>query len=187
MNRGNLIVISGPSGAGKGTIVSKLMEKNDEKLALSISCTTRYRREGEIDKVHYYFISKEEFRSKIEEGDFLEYAQVFDNFYGTPLSKIEEKLNDGIDVILEIDVQGALQVKEKVPKAILIFIMPPSFEILSERLKGRGKETEEQVNKRLSKAEKEMNLKDKYDYSVVNADLDKAVGEVYNIIKTNRK
>lgn len=103
------------------------------------------------------------------------------------MSKIEEKLNDGIDVILEIDVQGALQVKEKVPKAILIFIMPPSFEILSERLKGRGTETEEQVNKRLSKAEKEMNLKDKYDYSVVNADLDKAVGEVYNIIKTNRK
>lgn len=181
MGKGNLFVISGPSGAGKGTIVSKLIN-TDNKLKLSISCTTRYKREGEVDGVHYYFISKEKFRSMIEEGDFLEYAQVFENFYGTPISKIQEQLDNGYDVILEIDVQGALQVKEKMPEAKLIFIMPPSLEVLKERLKGRNTETAEQIEKRFSKAEAEMNLRDRYDYSVVNDDLDTAVNEVHNII-----
>ena len=185
MSRGNLLVISGPSGAGKGTIVTELL-KRDDKLSLSISCTTRYKRDGEVDGVHYYFISKEQFRSMIDEGDFLEYAQVFDNFYGTPISKIEQKRNSGFDVILEIDVQGALQVKSKVPDAKLIFIMPPSMEVLKERLLGRKTETIEQVEKRFSKAEKEMSLKDRYDYCVVNDDLQTAVDEVYDIIKKNR-
>ena len=185
MAKGNLYVISGPSGAGKGTIVSELM-KRDDRLALSISCTTRYQREGEIDGVHYYFIDKERFQAMIEEGDFLEYAQVFDNFYGTPMSKVEEKRSAGYDVILEIDVQGALQVKKKAEDAKLIFILPPSFEVLRKRLTGRNTETPEQVEKRLAKAEKEMSLKDRYDYSVVNDDLDTAVEEVYDIIKKNR-
>ena len=185
MAKGNLYMISGPSGAGKGTIVSELM-KRDDRLALSISCTTRYQREGEIDGVHYYFIDKERFQAMIEEGDFLEYAQVFDNFYGTPMSKVEEKRSAGYDVILEIDVQGALQVKKKAEDAKLIFILPPSFEVLRKRLTGRNTETPEQVEKRLAKAEKEMSLKDRYDYSVVNDDLDTAVEEVYDIIKKNR-
>ena len=185
MAKGNLYVISGPSGAGKGTIVSELM-KRDDRLALSISCTTRYQREGEIDGVHYYFIDKERFQAMIEEGDFLEYAQVFDNFYGTPMSKVEEKRSAGYDVILEIDVQGALQVKKKAEDAKLIFILPPSFEVLRKRLTGRNTETPEQVEKRLAKAEKEMSLKDRYDYTVVNDDLDTAVEEVYDIIKKNR-
>ena len=185
MAKGNLYVISGPSGAGKGTIVSELM-KRDDRLALSISCTTRYQREGEIDGVHYYFIDKERFQAMIEEGDFLEYAQVFDNFYGTPMSKVEEKRSAGYDDILEIDVQGALQVKKKAEDAKLIFILPPSFEVLRKRLTGRNTETPEQVEKRLAKAEKEMSLKDRYDYSVVNDDLETAVEEVYDIIKKNR-
>ncbi len=185
MGKGNLFVISGPSGAGKGTIVSKLMEQ-DDKLKLSISCTTRYMREGEIDGVHYYFISKDKFKAMIEEGDFLEYAQVFDNFYGTPISKIEEQRNNGCDVILEIDVQGALQVKSKADDAKLIFIMPPSIEILKERLAGRKTETAEQIAKRIAKADAEMSQREKYDYCVVNDDLDTAVKEVHNIIKSNR-
>ncbi len=186
MAKGNLLVISGPSGAGKGTIVTELL-KMDDKLSLSISCTTRYKREGELDGVHYYFISKEQFKSMIDEGDFLEYAQVFDNFYGTPISKIEEKRNSGQDVILEIDVQGALQVKTKVPDAKLIFIMPPSMEVLKERLMGRMTETQEQIEKRFGKAQKEMSLKERYDYCVVNDDLHTAVEKVYDIIKKNRK
>ena len=185
MAKGNLYVISGPSGAGKGTIVSELM-KRDDRLALSISCTTRYQREGEVDGVHYYFIDKERFQAMIEEGDFLEYAQVFDNFYGTPVSKVEERRRAGYDVILEIDVQGALQVKKKAEDAKLIFILPPSFEVLRQRLTGRNTETPEQVEKRLAKAEKEMSLKDRYDYTVVNDDLETAVEEVYDIIKKNR-
>ena len=173
MAKGNLLVISGPSGAGKGTIVTELL-KMDDKLSLSISCTTRYKREGEL-------------KSMIDEGDFLEYAQVFDNFYGTPISKIEEKRNSGQDVILEIDVQGALQVKTKVPDAKLIFIMPPSMEVLKERLMGRMTETQEQIEKRFGKAQKEMSLKERYDYCVVNDDLHTAVEKVYDIIKKNRK
>ena len=165
MAKGNLLVISGPSGAGKGTIVTELL-KLDDKLSLSISCTTRYKREGELDGVHYYFISKEQFKSMIDEGDFLEYAQVFDNFYGTPISKIEEKRNSGRDVI---------------------FIMPPSMEVLKERLMGRKTETQEQIEKRFGKAQKEMSLKDRYDYCVVNDDLHTAVEKVYDIIKQNRK
>ena len=122
----------------------------------------------------------------IEEGDFLEYAQVFDNFYGTPISKIEEQRNNGYDVILEIDVQGALQVKNKADDAKLIFIMPPSIEILKERLAGRKTETAEQIAKRIAKADAEMSQREKYDYCVVNDDLDTAVKEVHNIIKSNR-
>lgn len=174
--RGHLIVLSGPSGAGKGTILAELMSRRNADL--SVSCTTRAPRDGEIDGTSYYFISPEEFEQRVEAGDFLEYAEVFGNRYGTPRREVEEKLKQGRDVVLEIDVQGAKQIKKSFPDARLIFVEPPSMEVLKERLKGRGTETDEQVATRFSKAQEEMKHASEYDFRIVNDEVEKAVRSI---------
>ena len=183
-----LVVISGPSGVGKGTIVShlkKMYQEHQEKLYLSISCTTRNIRDGEIDKVHYYFISEEEFKEKIKNNDFLEYNQYgTGKYYGTPKSTVINYLNDGYDVILEIDINGYKQIKENYPDCIGIFIMPPNEEELYNRLKNRNTETEEVIKTRLETAKYEIENKDIYDYIIVNENnqSEASAEEIYNIM-----
>ncbi|MBR2522126.1 MAG: guanylate kinase [Coriobacteriales bacterium] len=176
-----LFVISGPSGAGKGTLVKGLMSVRED-LWLSVSATTRQPRPGEIDGETYFFLSREEFDRCIEEGDFLEWADVHGNRYGTLRSAVEERLEAGLSVILEIDVQGALIVQRSYPEAVLIFVKPPSFEELRRRLIGRGTESEEQVELRMANAKVEMELEGCYNYSVTNDEVDIAVSELNSII-----
>ena len=183
MNRGRLFVISGPSGTGKGTICKELIK--DEKIRLSVSMTTRNPREGEVHGVSYYFATKEEFLQKIEAGGFLEYAEVFGNYYGTPKMEVLELLDEGIDVLLEIDVQGALQIKDVYPEAVLVFILPPSMADLRARLTGRGTETQDVVERRLGEAAKEISYVKQYDYAVINDDLDEAIENVKMVIKAS--
>lgn len=178
---GELFIISGPSGAGKGTICKHLLE-DAENMVLSISATTREPREGEVHGESYYFIDKETFVTRIEEGGFLEYAEVFDNYYGTPKENVVEKLAQGIDVVLEIDIQGAKKVKESYPEGIFIFILPPSLKELRRRLIGRGTDSMEVIEKRLSKSLDEIREIHAYDYFVINDDLDVAVAEVEAIV-----
>ena len=180
--RGLLIVLSGPSGVGKGTIRKAMFEKENHNFSYSISMTTRKPREGEVDGVDYYFVSKEEFLKRIEEGKFLEHAEFVGNYYGTPLDKVNEQLDLGKEVVLEIDVAGAMQVKKLVPDSVLIFILPPSKEALYERLKGRGTETEEVIRQRIETANKELLIAENYDYAVINNTVDKAVDEIIEII-----
>lgn len=173
---GKLFILSGPSGAGKGTICKGVLAGTD--IHLSISMTTRKPREGEIHGVHYYFVSEEEFLARIEDDGFLEHAQVYGNRYGTPKDPVVEKLKQGIDVILEIDIQGALKVKENYPEGVFIFILPPSMSELRKRLTGRGTETPEAIELRLGETLKELSFIEKYDYCVVNGELDEAVARV---------
>lgn len=183
---GLLIVISGPSGAGKGTICKRIIDEMDN-VKLSISMTSRDKRGVEVDGVDYYFVSKEEFEKRIENNEFLEYAIVHNNkYYGTPKSKIEENLKEGISVILEIDIQGALKVKELVKNAIFIFIMPPSMKILKERLINRNTETEDKILERFKTAYKEINEYKKYNYVVVNDNIEEAVEKVKSIILSEK-
>ena len=182
MSKGRLFVVSGPSGVGKGTIVEKLLPLCPG-LELSVSATTRQPREGEKNGVHYFFITCEEFNKMIEEDGFLEYDVHFKNFYGTPKKFVFDRLNEGKDVLLEIDVNGALKVKENCPQAVLIFIMPPSVEELRYRLLHRNTEALEKIEERIARLDKEVLLKDKYDYTVVNDDLDTAVAAVLKIVK----
>lgn len=182
---GNLIVISGPSGAGKSSIRRRLFELLDG-LVYSVSCTTRAPREGEVDGVDYRFVSKEEFEERIRRGDFLEWASVHGNLYGTLKEDVEKALSQGKDVVLEIDVQGARQVKEVFPGAILIFIMPPSREVLERRLADRGTETTESFRLRMESSEVEMRQVAWYDHAVVNDDLERATDEVKRIIESYR-
>lgn len=177
---GKLFIISGPSGAGKGTIAKRILEETD--LEFSVSMTTRSPREGEIDGVHYYFVCEDEFVKHIENDGFLEHAQVFGNRYGTPKGPILERLEKGTDVLLDIDVQGALQIKQNYPNGVFIFILPPSMAELRKRLTGRGTETAEVIEMRLGKTLTEIAYVDKYDYLVVNGDLEEAVNRVRSII-----
>ena len=179
--KGLLLVVSGPSGAGKGTICKALLNKNDQ-IKLSVSATTRKPRNGEVHGVNYFFIEKEEFAKMIENGEFLEYAQIYDNFYGTPKAAIIECLEKGQDVILEIEMQGARQIKEVYPEGVFIFVLPPSLEELKSRIVGRGTETQEEIEKRFSCAFEEINQIVNYDYFIVNEDTEKSVSDVEAII-----
>lgn len=179
--KGLLLVVSGPSGAGKGTICKALLNKNDQ-IKLSVSATTRKPRNGEVHGVNYFFIEKEEFTKMIENGEFLEYAQIYDNFYGTPKAAIIECLEKGQDVILEIEMKGARQIKEVYPEGVFIFVLPPSLEELKSRIVGRGTETQEEIEKRFSCAFEEINQIVNYDYFIVNEDIEKSVSDVEAII-----
>lgn len=183
--RGSLIVISGPSGCGKGTIIQEFL-KNHDNVWLSISCTSRDMRLGDIKDETYYFISREEFEKKIENNEFLEYALYNGNYYGTPKEHIEEKLTKGIDVILEIEVQGALKVKEIVPEAICIFIMPPSMKELRKRLVGRRTESKEKVLNRFKTAYREINEVTRYNYVVTNDSVEEASMKIAAIIMSEK-
>ena len=180
MKKHILMAVSGPSGVGKGTIVKTLLSRRDDVVE-SVSCTTRAPREGEIPGKHYFFLSHEEFKRRIEENDFLEYDEHFGNYYGTPKSFVEETLKTK-SVIMEIDVVGSLNAKKVFPDCVLVMIVPPSLEELKKRLIGRGTEGEEQIEGRLARLEYEIAQKDKYDYIIVNDDLETAIAEVSKII-----
>ncbi len=185
-NRGNLFVISGPSGVGKGTICRRLVE-NSDLVSVSVSATTRKPRTEDIEGVTYYFKTIDEFRKMIEDGDFLEWAVYNSNYYGTPIRAIEEKLEKGEDVILEIEAQGAMKVMETRPDSISIFITPPSEEELYARLKNRGTESEDEIRDRVNAAKWELEQKNKYKYIVVNDDLEVAVAAIESIMKNERE
>jgi len=179
--KGLLIVLSGPSGAGKGTICKALMEK-EKDLKLSISATTRPPRSGEIEGKNYFFKTEEEFEKMIENDSFLEWAKVYDHYYGTPKDFVLKNLDEGNDVVLEIDIQGALKIKEKFPEGIFIFILPPSMEELKNRIKKRGTETEEEIIKRFKSAYEELNYVSRYNYVVINDSIEEAVEKIRAII-----
>jgi guanylate kinase len=180
--KGHIFVVSAPSGAGKTTIVKSIL-KDIPELAFSISATTRRKRENERDGFDYHFISEEAFRKKIEENGFVEWEKFYDYYYGTPKGFIDDKINNGISVLLEVDVKGALSIKTIYPDAILIYIYPPSFEVLVERLKNRRTEDETDFKKRVERAKMELSHKDKFDYLVVNNDLNIAISQVKSLIK----
>lgn len=183
MNKGILIIISGFSGSGKGTLVKRLMQKYDN-YALSISATTRKPRENEIDGKDYFFISKDEFLKKIEKGDFIEYATYVDNYYATPKEYVESMIKNGKDVILEIEMQGALSVKEKLPDTLLIFTTPPDAVTLKNRLTGRGTESPQEIEARLNRAILEVEYMKDYDYIVINDTIDETVDDIHNLIRS---
>ena len=185
MRKGLLVVVSGPSGAGKGTICQALLEKTT--LAYSVSATTRKPRAGEVDGESYYFLSVEAFEKMIEKDELLEWAKVYDNYYGTPLKKVEEKLAAGVDILLEIDTQGAMKVREKVPEGVYIFILPPSLAELERRIRGRDTETEDVLQKRLAAAIDEIEAGKCYKYVVTNDEVDGAVDSVCAILAAERR
>lgn len=166
--RGVLFVFSGPSGVGKGTLKAKLFEEFSGRIAYSVSATTRGPREGEVDGKDYFFISRQEFERRVKNNEFLEHAEFAGNCYGTPRAYVEKLLDSGMNVVLEIDVQGALQVMKSMPECVSVFILPPSFEELEHRLRGRGTETEEKVRERLETAKRELPYAPQYDYQIVN-------------------
>lgn len=181
--RGLLIVFSGPSGVGKGTVRQEIFSTPDHKFAYSVSMTTRPQRPGEVDGVDYFFRTREEFEALIKEGQMLEYAEYVGNYYGTPLSYVNETLDKGIDVFLEIEVQGALQVKSKVPDGVFIFLTPPDLEELEERLVGRGTDSPEVIAQRIERAKEEIALMREYDYAVVNGQVSLAAERVKRVIE----
>ena len=182
---GKLYVFTGPSGTGKGTILSQVL-KQDKRLFLSVSATTRAPREGETHGKHYYFLDKQTFEDKINKGEFLEHAQYVGNYYGTLEEPVNEQLKSGNDVVLEIEVQGAMQIHEKRPDAVMIFVAPPSIEELERRLIGRGTENAEKIAARMKNAEEELKQSDKFDYIIVNDDLDCAIADLLAILRAER-
>ncbi len=185
MEKGLLLVISGPSGTGKGTICKELIRQNPQ-IEISVSATTRKPREGEIDTVNYFFLNEDRFKRMIVNQDFLEYAKVYDNFYGTPKKNVFKKLEQGKDVLLEIDIQGALSVKKIYPDAVLIFILPPSMNELKNRIIKRGTETEESISKRFNSAYEELKYVYEYKYAVINKDVNVAVERIEAIIEAEK-
>lgn len=185
-NRGLLVVYSGFSGVGKGTIMKEML-KREETFRLSVSATTREPRPGEVDGREYYFLTKEKFIEMIEKDEFLEYAQYADNYYGTPKKAVEDMLNEGYNVFLEIEVQGGLQIMEKCPDCLSIFIVPPSLEVLEQRLRGRGTETEEVIEKRMKAALVEQEYTSRYDFVVENDIVEKTVDDIINIVKKEKE
>lgn len=185
-SRGQLIVISGPSGCGKGSVIDKVLKNTDLNLWLSLSMTSREIRDNDIPGETYNFVTKEEFEKKIEEDYFLEYAEYSGNYYGTPKSTIEEKLENGTDVILEIEIQGALKINEIRKDAIFIFILPPSMRELKRRLEGRNTETKEKILKRFKTAYREINEVSKYNYVVINDDIEEASKKINSILEAEK-
>lgn len=186
MKRGVLIVLSGPSGVGKGTVRKALFEEPDIDFQYSISMTTRQPRNGEVNGEDYFFVTRDEFETEIANGDMLEYAEYVGNYYGTPKKFIDQTLAAGRDVLLEIDVQGALQVKEKMPEGAYIFLTPPDLAALKERLIGRGTEAMDVIDRRVSAATAEIRMMANYDYAVVNDEVSLAVNRTKDIIKVER-
>ena len=182
-NLKKLIIITGPSGVGKGTVVKELLDRNKD-IWLSISATTRNPRIGEKDGENYYFISEEKFKDMIDKKEFLEWAQFAGNYYGTPISTVNEKIEKGFIVLLEIEVEGAKQIKEKFPEALSIFLLPPSKAELEKRIRNRGTEKEEAIDRRLSRADYEIASSDEFDFVLTNHDVDETVKEVFKIIKS---
>ena len=182
-NLKKLIIITGPSGVGKGTVVKELLDRNKD-IWLSISATTRNPRVGENDGLNYYFISEERFKDMIDKKEFLEWAQFAGNYYGTPLSSVNEKIEKGFIVLLEIEVEGAKQIKEKFPESLSIFLLPPSKEELEKRIRNRGTEKEEAIDRRLSRANYEIASSNQFDFVLTNHDVDETVKEVFKIIKS---
>ena len=182
--RGLLIVLSGPSGVGKGTVRKALFEKDDNQFEYSISMTTRQMRQGEVEGVDYFFRSKEEFEQLISEGKMLEYAEYVGNYYGTPLDYVNQTLDEGKDVFLEIEVQGAMKVKEKMPDGVFIFLTPPDFSELKARIVNRGTDALSVIEKRMSKAKEEIEMMRHYDYAVVNDEVELAVQRIKKIIES---
>jgi guanylate kinase len=178
-----LIIITGPSGVGKGTVVKELLDRNKD-IWLSISATTRNPRIGEKDGENYYFISDEKFKDMIDKKDFLEWAQFAGNYYGTPLSTVNEKIEKGFIVLLEIEVEGAKQIKEKFPEALSIFLLPPSKAELEKRIRNRGTEKQEAIDRRLSRANYEIASSNEFDFVLTNHDVDETVKGVFKIIES---
>ena len=185
-HQGILVVVSGFSGAGKGTLMKELLKRYDN-YALSISATTRAPREGETDGKEYFFVTKEQFEKMRDERKLIEYAQYVNNYYGTPKEYVEQKMAEGKDVILEIEIQGALKVKKRFPDALLLFVTPPSAEELRRRLVGRGTETLEVINARLARAAEEDSGMEAYDYLLINDDLDRCVEEMHQLIQLQHR
>lgn len=185
MSKGTVLIVSGPSGSGKDTILKEVFKEIPE-IKFSISSITRNMRDGEIEGEKYNFISVERFLEMIKNDELLEYNKYLDNYYGTPRMPVENVLNNGGELIIEVDVNGAASIREKLPEAISVFIMPPSFDVLKNRLSGRGTESEELVNKRLNEALNEISRASEYDYIVVNDVLDEAVSDLVSIIKSER-
>ena len=183
--KGLLLVVSGPSGVGKGTVCNEYV-KNHPECSLSVSATTRKMREGEKDGINYFFLSEEEFRKKIDDGGFLEHAVFCGNYYGTPKDTVMQMIEDGKDVILEIEVQGAMQVRARYPEGVFIFVLPPSLQVLEERLRGRNTETDEVIKERLQRARAEFKFIEKYNYVLVNDTVEnasKTLGDIINAEK----
>ena len=181
--KGILIVVSGFSGSGKGTLMKELLTRYPDTYALSISATTRSPREGEVDGREYFFVSKDEFEKMIAKGELIEYAKYVENYYGTPRDYVEKKLDEGRDVILEIEIQGALNVKKMFPDTLLLFVTPPSADELKKRLVGRGTETMDVIRSRMERACEEADGMENYDYLIINDDLDRCVKEMHSIIQ----